>query len=175
MRQLRLTARYLIIVVLLALAAGRGYANLTRATAGTAANATVVVPLDINKLADLQFGRAFFSANAHTITVAPDDSRTASDNTILGEGDPVSAATFLLVGEPNSGFHIYTPGPIALRNPDTQMTITVDSFTFNTSTSHSRLGSNGRFTVTMGATAHIKAAQPSGWYTASFTFSIHYE
>ena len=176
MRQLLQYARYLVIMGMLALAAGRGCASSgATASAGAAAGVRIVIPLDINKTADLRFGRLFYSNNANTVTVAPDGTRTASDDAILGEGDPVSAAAFLLHGHPNDTFHVFTPDSHNTMTNGVQ-TVTVSDFTCSIKTSHNgTLGSDGMFTFTYGATVHLNAGQSPGWYTGTFDVAVNYE
>lgn len=177
MRQQLQYASHLLVIGILALAACRGGASAM--TQGmilrASASAVIVEPLDINKTADLQFGRAFFSPNANTITVAPDGTRTASDSAILGPGDSVTAACFLLYGVPNNAFHIFPPHPNRATLTNGAQTITVDAFTCSIPTNRGRLGSDGLATFTFGATVHLNAAQAPGWYTGTFLVSVNYE
>jgi len=162
---------YIVIIGILILIAGQVFA----AAAGAAAAAGVIEPLDINKTADLRFGRVFYSAAAHTITVAPDGTRIASDNAILGDGDPVSAAAFLLHGQPGDTFHIFPP-PKTITLTNGAQSLLITDFTCSIKTSNNGvLGSDGMFLFTYGATAYIDAGQAPGLYTGTFTIAVNYQ
>jgi len=169
-------SRFIFIIGIFILAAGLGQADsMSRAASQGGASVAVIEPLAINKTADLKFGRVFFSTSAQTVTVAPDGTRSASNNAILGDGDPVSAAAFLLRGQPGDTFHVFQPPPTITMTNGTQ-NITVSNFVCSIKTSNNGvLGSDGLYKFTYGATVNINAGQSPGWYTGTFLVAVNYQ
>jgi len=130
-------------------------------------------PGAITKTADLRFGEVFTVNAANDVTLNIDGTRAASVLGTLGDGTGVSAASFLLTGNAGASFHLFLPSKLTLSsNTDT---LRVKKFTSNLSANHGVLGSDGRLTITVGATLQIDRAQPPGLYTGILEVNVNFE
>ena len=170
-------------------------ASLTLATAPcafaqstTSTIRTTIVPrLSLVKTSDLDFGQVMASSTAAgSVTVTPTGSRSAGGGATLAGGSP-SAAAFSGIGSRNQIviFSFGAPSVLLTRTSGGQ-TMTVDSFTLGATTGGglNQLGnsgrwrivsSNGQFTLPVGATLRVGAAQTPGDYEGTFTLTAVYQ
>jgi len=157
-------------VVLLAFSAGMFAQNTD--TEQTTATATIVGPLSLSKVSDMNFGTIAVGAAAGTVVLGTDNSRTATTVTLVPPAAGI-AASFTVAGDGNRTFTITLPadGTVSLAGPGTAMP--VNAFVHNAGGSPALSGGTAAFTV--GATLTVNASQASGSYTsANFPVTVSY-
>lgn len=157
-----------------------------QSTTGTI-RTTIVPRLSLVKSADLDFGQIMASsATAGSVTVTPTGSRSAGGGATLA-GGTVTAGEFTGFGTRNQlvVFSFGAPSVVLTRVGGTQ-TMTADTFTMAPSASGNlnQLGNSGRwritsnsgmFTLPVGATLRVGAAQAPGEYLGTFTLTAVYQ
>lgn len=158
------------------------------ATSGsTSATASVITPLTIGKVADLNFGRFAPGGAAGTVTVSTSGSRTASGAILSTIGSTPTAAKFDVGGDNNATFTInYSATTITLSDatpaPNTKtMTLNLASEAAATATNKTSgtatsgtLSASGAQSIFVGGTLDVGATQAAGTYTGSFTVTVQY-
>lgn len=181
----RICARTLRIAVASLLLATGSHA-FAQSTTGTI-RTTIVPRLSLVKTADLDFGQVMASSTAAgSVTVTPTGSRSAGGGATLA-GGAASAGEFAGAGTRNQIviFSFGAPSVLLTRVNGTQ-TMTVDSFTLGATSAGglNQLGnsgrwrivsSNGLFTLPVGATLRVGAAQTPGDYEGTFTLTAVYQ
>jgi len=143
-------------------------------TEQTTATATIVGPLALTKVTDMNFGIIASSTTAGTVVLATDNSRTTTGGVALVPSAATTAATFTVAGEASRTFTITLPadGTVTLTGPGAAMN--VDSFLHRLGATPTLNGS-GAASFAVGATLSIGASQVSGVYTsANFPVTINY-
>ena len=158
------------------------------AQSATSTIRTTIVPrLSLVKTSDLDFGQVMASSTvAGSVTVTPTGSRSAGGGATLA-GGTATAGEFSGAGSRNQIviFSFGAPSVVLTRTNGLQ-TMTVDSFTLGASTSGglNQLGvsgrwrivsNNGLFTLPVGATLRVGAAQAPGDYEGTFTLTAVYQ
>ncbi len=137
------------------------------------ASATIVTPISVTGVDDLQFGN--INANgAGTVILSTAGLRTPSANITLPstQGDP-KAAKFTVEGQANFTFSIQLPTTVTLNHSSGAGTgtMTVGTFTSDPATTGT-LDGTGKKDVLVGATLNIGASQAAGTYTSASPFTI---
>lgn len=142
------------------------------ATASTAASATIVSPISIEKTADFNFGRVAASELGGTVVLTPLAARSSS-GVVLAGGGTVTAAAFTVTGEGTRTYSISFPSTVTLTKVSgTGETMTVDTWTTSAGAGTLTAGTQS---FTAGATLHVGAAQATGVYTnSSFNVAVDY-
>lgn len=136
-------------------------------TATANATATIVTPIDIAKNVDLDFGNVAVTANAGTVILATDGSRSTTGGTTLpSTTGTVTAAEFTVTGTAGYTYAITLPSSVTLDNSG--VTMVVDNFTENAS----KTLTGGTETFNVGATLHVDALQNAGVYSAPSGFDV---
>ncbi len=153
--------------ILLSLVAILSIASVTvkaQVTATASSSATIITPIAINKITDLNFGNvAVHPTNPGTVLLSAASLRTAGGGVTLPViTGLVSAAKFTVTGLAGSVFSITLPGTITLTSGVN--TMTVGAFT-STPTPTGTLAAGGTLDVFVGATLNVAAAQAAGTYT----------
>jgi hypothetical protein len=147
-----------------------------QATETANASATIVIPISIEKVSDMDFGNvAVQAANGGTVELDPAGSRTPVGGVTLPSiTGTVSAASFTVSGTPNYTYSITLPNSVTIEDAFSN-SMTVDVFTSDPS-STGQLSSGGSETLNVGATLNVSAAQPAGLYTSTtpFTVTVNY-
>jgi len=148
------------------LAAVPSVALASDATATAAVEATVVQPITITKIDDLNFGS--FAADADTsgtvvISTAGVRSFTGGAAAVSSSAGTVTDASFDVTGEGTSTFSISLPTTVTLTHTNLTDTMSVGSFASNPATSGTLTA--GAATVTVGATLTVAAGQVPGVYS----------
>lgn len=146
--------------------------TFAQVNAPTTASATIVAPIAITKLTDMNFGNVYVSATlAGTVILAPAGTRTVTGGAGLpGVAGTVSAATFTVTGTAGATYAITLPASVTLNGP---ATMTVDVFTSTPLTTGLLTG--GTQNLQVGATLNVAAAQLTGLYTsANFNVTVNY-
>jgi hypothetical protein len=137
------------------------------------ASATIVTPVSVTGVDNLQFGNINASGSG-TVILSTTGSRTPSSGITLPSilGDP-KAAKFTVAGQANFTFSIQLPSSVTLNHSSGAGTgtMTVGTFTSDPATTGTLDGS-GTKDVLVGATLTIGAAQAPGTYTSATPFTI---
>src|SRR5665647_1734235 len=158
-------------VMLIAFASGI-FAQSTD-TEQTTATATIVGPLALTKLSDMNFGTIAVTGTAGTVVLGTDNSRTAVGPALVPPAAGV-AASFTVSGDVSRTFVITLPadGTVSLISGGNNMA--ANTFVHNAG-ANPALNGAGAAAFTVGATLSVAAAQPAGVYTsANFPVTISY-
>lgn len=151
------------------------------------ARTSLVAPLTITKLTDMDFGKIANPANAGTVVLAPTTSPTCTANGGLIQSGICQPATFGGSGQTNQRVRIRRPigNTITLTGPGADMTITDIVFDAdpdlvpvrsNPNWERYRISSSdGVFFVRVGGTLNVNAAQTPGIYDGTFTITLDYQ
>ncbi len=159
-------------VILFAFTAGLFAQNTD--TEQTTATATIVGPLTLTKVSDMDFGTIAVSAATGTVVLATDNTRSATGGASLVPPLNGVAASFTVAGQATETFAITLPldGTVSLTGPGVAMPVT--GFNHNAG-ANPALNGSGAASFTVGATLATGASQASGVYTsASFPVTVSY-
>ncbi len=145
------------------------------ASATANATATIITPISITNVADLNFGNIVAGTGAGTVTVATTGTRTSTGDVILPSANAVqgtvNAAQFKVTGLADATYAITLPTSIYISETGGE-TMTVDNFTSNPSGTGSLAG--GTQTLSVGARLNVGAGQVAGDYTGTFNVTVAY-
>ncbi len=142
-------------------------------TEQTTATATIIGPLALTKISDMDFGTIAVTGTAGTVVLGTDNSRTAVGPALVPPAAGV-AASFTVSGEASRAFTITLPanGDVTLVNGANSMA--ANDFVHSAGGTPS-LDGTGAAAFTVGATLVVGAAQAAGVYTsANFPVTINY-
>ena len=158
-------------------------ATATPALAGTSdtakadAKGTVLQPLTITKVDDLDFGWVISTTSAGTVVINADDgSRTQTGGVTLVTSYPGGRATFGGAGTPGNAVTLTLASPtelISTTNPADK--VLVNSMTLDSGGSSRTIASDSTFLVGVGGAFAIAANQPNGFYKAQFSVTADYQ
>jgi hypothetical protein len=121
----------------------------------------------------LSFGQIVAGAFPGSVRVSASGFRSTAGATFAGNGFAVSAASFTVASPPNtqgsSAWSVMLPVSATISSGKAEMTI--DEFEY--SWSAAGLGQGAR-TLTVGATLHVGARQPSADYAGGFALTVAY-
>lgn len=140
--------------------------SFAQSVANAGASASVIVPIGVVKVADMNFGNAAVSATSGGIIIlAPSGSRTTGGSgvTLPGTTGSVAAAGFVVTGAPGYTYAITLPSSTLITGPGSA-TMTLNGFT-STPSATGTLGSGGSQNLAVGASLVVSAAQVPGAYT----------
>ena len=158
-------------VILFAFAAGT-FARSTD-TEQTTATATIVGPLALTKVSDMDFGSIAVTGTAGTVVLGTDNSRTATGPALVPPAAGV-AASFTVSGEASRTFAITLPADGVVTLINGANTMACDAFQHSAGASPA-LDGTGAAAFTVGATLTVAANQAAGVYTsANFPVTISY-
>jgi spore coat protein U-like protein len=148
-------------------------AQTASATQSATANATIITPISITNVADLNFGNIVAGTGAGTVTVATTGNRTSTGDVILPSATlgTVNAAEFKVTGLADATYAITLPTSIDISETG-GTTMTVTDFTSNPSGTGTLAG--GTQTLSVGAMLNVKANQAAGNYTGTFNVTVAY-
>ncbi len=144
------------------------------ASASASANATIITPIAIAQVADLNFGNIVAGTATGTVTVDTGGNRTSSTGITLPNATlgTVNAAEFTVTGLADATYAITLPGSIDISTTGGE-TMTVTGFTSNPSGTGT-LAANGEQTLSVGATLNVGENQAAGDYTGTFNVTVAY-
>jgi hypothetical protein len=159
-------------VVVCAVLAACGAARAETASVG----ATIVAPLQVAKVSDLEFGGIIPASSAETVTVDVSGAREVTGGLGLATTVPAAVgARFTVSGSASALFSVALPGSAILSRVGGGATdMAVTDFVSSTG-ALGVLGANGAQEVVVGATLHVGASQPVGRYTGTFDVTIEYQ
>jgi hypothetical protein len=148
-----------------------------QSTAQATATATIVTPISIAKITDMNFGNlAVDAVTGGSVVLAP--SATPTRNPFDGVSLPstagtVSAARFTVTGNAGYTYAITLPGNVVLNHSGAFESMMADSFTSTPSGTGTLTG--GTEDILVGATLWVSAGQLDGVYTsADFDVTVNY-
>lgn len=142
-------------------------------TEQTTATATIIGPLALTKVSDMDFGTIAVTGTAGTVVLGTDNSRLATGPALVPPAAGV-AASFTVAGEASRAFTITLPanGTVTLVNGANSMA--VNNF-LHSAGGTPALDGTGAAAFTVGATLSVAANQAAGVYTsANFPVTINY-
>jgi hypothetical protein len=161
----------LVSAIMISFAAG-AFAQSTD-TEQTTATATIIGPLALTKVTDMDFGTIAVTGTAGTVVLGTDNSRTAVGPALVPPSAGV-AATFTVSGEASRTFSITLPADGAVTLVNGANTMAVNGFQHDMGGSPA-LDGTGAAAFAVGATLSVGAAQAAGVYTsANFPVTINY-
>ncbi len=142
-------------------------------TEQTTATATIVGPLALTKVSDMNFGTIAVTGTAGTVVLGTDNSRTAVGPALVPPANGV-AASFTVSGEVSRTFSITLPANGAVTLINGANTMAVNAFQHSMG-ANPALNASGAAAFTVGATLTVGAAQAAGVYnSANFPVTINY-
>lgn len=160
--------------IFLFLVVALGFSATAMAQTSTTASATILTPITVTKVTDLNFGNVVPSGVAGTIQLSTAAVRTPSGGASVAASNvgTVSVAEFNLAGETGATFNITLPSSVTLNGPSSS-TMTVNNFTSTPSSPGTLTG--GAANVKVGATLNVGINQTVGTYSsASFNVTFAY-
>ena len=145
-------------------------ASGSTATATGTANATVVAPLQITHTAGaaINFG-SFTAGTGGSIAVSQAGAVTAGGDVGPLSGTTATADAFTVIGSNLRAFTISTSTGNTVSNGTATMALVLSAPTTGT------LSAAGSFTLRVGGTLTVAAAQAPGAYTGSYTVTVTYQ
>jgi hypothetical protein len=142
-------------------------------TEQTTATATIVGPLALTKVSDMNFGTIAVTGTAGTVVLGTDNSRTAVGPALVPPAAGV-AASFTVSGEASRTYTITLPANGTVSLISGANTMAANTFVHNAGANPTLSGA-GAAAFTVGATLSVAAAQAAGSYTsANFPVTINY-
>lgn len=145
---------------------------MSQATASAPASATIVTPIGITKMVDMNFGNIAVKGTAGTVVLSTAGVRTPSGGvTLPATAGTVAAASFTVSGEGAYTYSITLPTSLTISDAAaTPNTMTIDAFTSNPSGTGALTA--GSQVLTVGATLNVGANQVTGAYTNATGFDV---
>lgn len=139
-----------------------------QATASFKASATIIQPIGITNVSNLNFAEVDAKAGGEII-LTPEETRLVSGNSTLGDGSSVTAAAFEVTGDQNFTYSITLPlDSYKLTNGPESMVI--KDFTSNQGAVANLAG--GRSLFKIGATLEINSQQSPGKYSSTTPMNV---
>lgn len=158
------------------LTAGFSTAAHAQAVSTTAtATATIITPIAMEKVNDMDFGNIVGSTAGGTVILSTEGIRTGTALTTAATPGSVAAATFTVTGQTDYAFTFTVPTAaleLSTGGATENETMNVNAFTSNSTS----VLTGGTQTVKVGATLTLKANQTAGVYISAepFTVSVNY-
>jgi hypothetical protein len=150
---------------------GTIFSSSGQVSANANVTATIVTPITITKILDINFGNIAIGALAGTVTINPSSVRSLTGGitlpTITGT---FNAAKFEITGENNYGYSITLPSTDTIVDDGAGHSMIVNNWT--SSPTPVGLLSSGKQDLFIGATINVLANQPAGTYTSNIPFTI---
>lgn len=152
------------------------------ATGTATASATILTPITIVKVTDLNFGN-IASGTAGTVVITAAGARTAIGPVLPNVPGTVTAASFTISGEATKTYTVTLPASAITLTGPSSATMTVDTFTSSPTTTAGAgvLGgtaaaagaiASGSQTLTVGARLNVGENQAAGFYTVANGLSV---
>ena len=142
-------------------------------TEQTTATATIVGPLALTKVSDMNFGTIAVTGTAGTVVLGTDNSRTAVGPALVPPAAGV-AASFTVSGQASRTYTITLPANGTVSLISGANTMAANTFVHNAGANPTLSGA-GAAAFTVGATLSVAANQAAGSYTsANFPVTINY-
>ena len=138
------------------------------------ASATVVAPINLLKVNDLNFGNISVNSLGGIVNLSPAGTRTfAGGVTLPTVSGTVSPAEFMVTGMQEYTYSITLPSSVIINNTygTGGETMLVDMF-ISDPVSTGNLGTGGSQSLNIGATVHVTANQAHGTYVSATPFDV---
>jgi hypothetical protein len=148
--------------------------TFAQAYQSASATATIVTPINLMKVSDLDFGNISVNAVPGTVILNPDGTRNAAGGvTLPSASGNVSPSQFNVMGMQGYTYSITLPSAVMINNTfgSGNETMIVDNFVSDPPVS-GNLGSTGTQTLNIGATVHVSANQAKGTYISPSPFYV---
>lgn len=144
-------------------------------SATATATATIITPITITKVNDLNFGNIISTATGGKVVLSPASTRTETGVQLAAVQGTVTAASFTVTGETDYAYTVTLPSTDYTLTTGTgaaTQTMILNAFTSD----HTATIAGGSLTLSVGATLNITANQSAGVYTNAtpFTVSVNY-
>ncbi len=163
------------VFVLLGLS-GRLHAQVASTEAGIGIDAKIIAPISLENTGTtpMNFGTISRATTVGTVTVTPDEERSATGGISVLSSSDFSAAPFSVSGENDATFYVSLPadGMVELTRSGGTEKMTVNDFEHN---STEVLSTAGQATFSVGATLTVGANQVPGEYSGSFSVTVAYQ
>jgi hypothetical protein len=158
-----------------------GASNSFAAKAATSnSSATVIVPIEISKSADLVFGK-FAPGDGGKVIVATDGARTTTGPILSISGSSPTAAKFDVTGDNSSTYGITWSGAAELTDSVSSETMALTKISDLTAAgattgevSSGTLSGAGAQTIYLGGELTVTSGQADGTYTGDVTATVEY-
>lgn len=144
----------------------------TSATANFTASTTIIQPITITTISDMDFANIDAKTGGQMI-LTPDNTRISSGGVVLAGEENLSAATFIVSGQSGYTYDISLPeDTFTLTNGSENMVIN----NFTSSISNGNLIADESQTIRIGATLNVNANQTPGFYStlAPLNVTVNY-
>ena len=165
----------LVLAALTLMASASAFAQ-SSATATASANATVIRPITLVKVTDLNFGSVVPSAAAGTVTVTPAGTRSVALGAGTAGAAGFNAASFTVGGEGAATYAITLPAAaVVITNGTDNMNVTgFTSTPAATGTISGAPSTAGTQALNVGATLNLGINQNPGVYLGTFSVTVAY-
>ena len=132
---------------------------------------TIITPLTITKLVDMNFGNIISGVSPGTVVLDVLDNRNPTGGVTLPTTIPgtITSARFLITGMANATFNIQIPTQFTIS--DGVNIMNVNNFVISSSTVET-LDNTGQREISVGATLEVNGNQPHGLYSNTTDIEI---
>ncbi len=160
----------------LAALAGTAFAAPSSSTVSGAAQAVILMPLQIAPINPLSFGQLTRPTAAGTVVMSPAGTITTTGgvltSTAIAQTAPRGPGTFAVVGEAGRAFSVDLPTVAILRQGTRNMRLSA----FRSNWTPGAVFSPTRtFALAVGATLNVGANQTTGTYTGTYAVTVTYQ
>ena len=155
-----------------------GFAGTVNAqvSATATSTATIVTPIAIERVTNMNFGNVAVNASGGTVILSPESTRTFTGGiTLPVVTGTVTAASFNVSGQADYTYSISLPSSVTLTRATGTETMEVDHFS-STPTPTGKLSGAGAQVLNVGGTLNVTGSQVAGVYTSltPFTVTVNY-
>ena len=148
--------------------------SFAQVKATATASATIIAPITLVKVNDMNFGNIAVDATlAGTVVLLPDGTRSATGGVTATAilGGTITAAVFTVGGEGSNTYAITIPKVAhTIKHATTTDVMVVNAFTSTPTTTG--ILTAGTQTLQVGATLNVSANQKAGLYTSTTPFDV---
>lgn len=157
----------------LALAAPAALSRTSAQATQASANATIILPVSVTKLDDMDFGYVSVAA-AGTAVLEPNADTFTTTGGVIAVGGSPHCALFVGSSKDSAVVNIKVPNkPSTLTRVSGTETMTVSNFTLQ-GQSKRTLAKASSFTFRVGGTLNVAAGQAEGTYVGTFDVTVQY-
>jgi hypothetical protein len=154
-----------------------GFSAITFAqdTKTATASATIIGPISLTKVTDMNFGNIAVGTAAGTVVLSPAGTRNATNVTLPAVTGTFTAATFTVSGEGSRTYSITIPTTDHTIKNTTGTggeTMIVNAFTSTPTVAAGGTLNAGTQTLAIGATLNVSGSQAAGTYVSETAFPV---
>lgn len=170
---MKVSIKLIILVIVCGAFASTGFAQSVSASATV--SATIIAPLAIARVTDLDFGNVAVGSLVGTVVITPAGARSVTGSCQLSATNPgsVTAAAFAITGQGSYTYGITLPSA-ATSITGSGAAMSVDTYLSNPGSTGTL--TSGSQTINVGGTLHVAGNQTAGLYTlaSGLTVSVFY-